>query len=84
MNQVNIKMPEPTTVGLAALDCISKQRWSCKPNTGSNRRVPWRSDLKAFTQKRIGNMGKIFSNAEKKLGDKLDRPGQVPPKVLNS
>ena len=39
-------------------------------------------ELKEFTEKRIENVGKIFSNAEKKLGNKLDSPGQVPPKVL--
>ena len=41
-------------------------------------------ELKAFTQRRINNIGKIFSNAEKKLGPRLDSPGQVPPKVLKS
>ena len=40
--------------------------------------------LKEFTKKRLENTGRIFSNAEKKLGDKLDRPGQVPPKVLKT
>ena len=39
-------------------------------------------ELKEFTKKRIENVGKIFSSAEKKLGNKLDSPGQVPPKVL--
>ena len=41
-------------------------------------------EFKAFTQKRIENLERIFSNAEKKLGKKLDRPGQVPPKVLKT
>ena len=36
-----------------------------------------------FTRKRIENVGRIFSNAEKKLGKKLNSPGKVPPKVLN-
>ena len=40
--------------------------------------------LKEYAQKRLENTGKIFSNAEKKLGDKLDHPGQVPPKVLKT
>ena len=75
-------MPEPTTVGLAALvaylskDGVAKILGPTAEYLGD--------ELKAFTQKRIGNMGKIFSNAEKKLGDKLDRPGQVPPKVLKT
>ena len=41
-------------------------------------------ELKAFTQLRINSVGKIFSNAEKKLGPRLDSPGQVPLKVLKS
>ena len=41
-------------------------------------------ELKAFTQRRVENTAKIFSNAEKKLGSRLDSPGQVPPKVLKS
>lgn len=41
-------------------------------------------ELKTFTQKRIENRDKIFSNAVKKADDKLDRPGQVPPKVLKT
>ena len=40
--------------------------------------------LKEFTKKRLENTNRIFSNAEKKLGDKLDRPGQVSPKVLKT
>lgn len=40
--------------------------------------------LKEYAQKRLENTGKIFSNTEKKLGDKVDRPGQVPPKVLKT
>lgn len=41
-------------------------------------------ELKEFTKRRIENVAKIFSRAEKKLGDKLDCPGQVPPKVLKT
>ena len=75
-------MPEPTIVGLAALgvfvgkDAISKILGPTYNYLGE--------ELLAFTKKRIENTGKIFSNAEKKLGDKLDRPGQVPPKVLKT
>ncbi len=75
-------MPEPTTVGLAALvaylskDGVAKILGPTADFLGD--------ELKAFTKKRIENTGKIFSNAEKKLGDKLDRPGQVPPKVLKT
>ena len=76
-------MPEPTiTVGLAALfaylskDGVAKILGPTAEYLGD--------ELKVFTQKRVENVGKIFSNAEKKLGDKLDRPGQVPPKVLKT
>lgn len=75
-------MPEPTTVGLAALvaylskDGVSKILGPTADYLGN--------ELKAFTQKRIENVGKIFSNAEKKLGKKVNRPGRVPPKVLKT
>ena len=76
-------MPEPTTtVGLAALvaylskDGVAKILGPTAEYLGGQ--------LKEFTQKRIENVGKIFANAEKKLGDKLDRSGQVPPKVLKT
>jgi len=41
-------------------------------------------ELAVFTQKRVENVGKIFANAERKLGDKVDAAGQVPPKVLKT
>lgn len=75
-------MPEPTTVGLAALvaylskDGVAKILGPTAEYLGD--------ELKVFTQKRIENVGKIFSNAGKKLGDGLDRPGQVPPKTLKT
>lgn len=40
--------------------------------------------IKDFAQKRIENVGNIFGNAEKKLGEKINTPGQVPPKVLKT
>ena len=76
-------MPEPTTtLGLAALaaylgkDGVAKILGPTADYLGVQ--------LKEFAQKRIENVGKIFSNAEKKLGNKLDSPGQVPPKVLRT
>lgn len=42
------------------------------------------NELKSYAQKRIGNVGKILSNTEKKLGRKVDSPGRVPPKVLKT
>lgn len=41
-------------------------------------------ELREFTQRRMENIGRIFSNAEKKLGGKLNSPGEVPPKVLKT
>jgi len=40
--------------------------------------------LKLFTQKSVRCVAKIFRNAEKKLGEKIDEPGAVPPKVLKA
>ena len=75
-------MPDPTAVGLAALaafvgkDAISKILGPTYNYLGE--------EILAYARKRIENIGQIFSNAEKKLDDKLDRPGQVPPKVLKT
>ena len=76
-------MPEPiTTVGLGAIaayvgkDAISKILGPTADYLGG--------ELKEFTQKRMRNIGKIFSSGEKKLGKKLDGPGQVSPKVLKT
>ena len=41
-------------------------------------------ELLALTERRIRNRDKIISNAGKKLGNKLDAPGQVPLKVLKT
>jgi len=38
--------------------------------------------LKEWTEKRVNNTAKIFKNAEKKLGNKINENGKVPPKVL--
>lgn len=38
--------------------------------------------LKEWTAKKIANTGNIFKNAEKKLGDGINKEGKVPPKVL--
>lgn len=38
--------------------------------------------LRDFTQKRAEAIGKIFKSAQTKLGDKVNTPGEVPPKVL--
>lgn len=76
-------MPEPiTTVGLGAVvaylskDGINKMLGPTADYLGES--------LRDFAQKRAENVGKIFSNAESKLGDKIEQPGQVPPKVLKT
>lgn len=76
-------MPEPiTTVGLGAIaaylgkDGISKILGPTAEYLGN--------ELQEFTRKRISNVGQIFSNAEKKLGDKVNETGSIPPKVLKT
>jgi hypothetical protein len=39
-------------------------------------------ELKELTKNRIETIGKIFRNAEKKLGHKIEEEGSIPPKVL--
>lgn len=38
--------------------------------------------LKDFTKKRVDTIKDIFKNANKKIGDKINEPGAIPPKVL--
>jgi hypothetical protein len=40
--------------------------------------------LREWAQKRVENVGKIFQNAQSKLGDKLETEGAVPPNVLKN
>lgn len=40
------------------------------------------NQIKEWTEKKVENTAKIFKNAEKKLGDKINDPGKVSPKVL--
>jgi hypothetical protein len=40
------------------------------------------NELQSWTQRRLANVQRIFSKAEERLGDQLDEPGQVPPRVL--
>jgi len=76
-------MPEPvTTVGLGAIaaylgkDGLQKLLGPTADYLGAG--------LRDFTQRRTENIVKIFESAEKKLGERLDGPGEVPPKVLKS
>lgn len=40
--------------------------------------------IKDFAQKRVQNVKKIFLSAEKKLGEKINEPGRVPPRILKA
>lgn len=74
-------MPEPiTTVGVSAVvaylgkDGVAKLLGPTAEYLGKG--------LQEFAQKRVETVGKIFQNAGAKLGEKMDRSGEVPPKVL--
>ncbi len=76
-------MVEPvTTIGLSAVaaylakDGLEKLLGPTADYMGTG--------LRDFTQKRSEAIGKIFQSAYKKLGSKVDQPGEVPPKVLKS
>ena len=76
-------MPEPiTTVGIGAIaaylgkDGLQKLLGPTADYLGG--------ELQEFTKKRIENVGKIFSKAEEKLGENIETPGYVPPKVLKT
>ncbi len=38
--------------------------------------------MRDWTERRVKNLGRVFENAKERLGDKIDSPGAVPPKVL--
>lgn len=76
-------VPEPiTTVGLGAIaaylgkDGIQKLLGPTADYLGGG--------LRDLTQKRVENIGRIFQKAESKLGDKANKEGSVPPKVLKT
>jgi hypothetical protein len=76
-------VPEPiTTIGLGAIaaylgkDGIQKLLGPTADYLGGG--------LRDLTQKRVENIGRIFQKAESKLGDKADKEGSVPPKVLKT
>jgi hypothetical protein len=39
-------------------------------------------EIKNYTEKGLNNLGRVFRHAESTLGEKIEEPGQVPPKVL--
>jgi hypothetical protein len=38
--------------------------------------------MREWTERGVQNIGRVFENARKKLGDRIETPGAVPPKVL--
>jgi len=38
--------------------------------------------IQSWTEQRVKNVSRIFSNAQEKLGDKIEEPGSIPPRVL--
>lgn len=38
--------------------------------------------LRNWTERRVHNVAGIFTNTESKLGDRIDEPGSIPPRVL--
>jgi hypothetical protein len=40
------------------------------------------SGLKDWTERSVNNVGRVFQKAQEKLGDRVNKPGSVPPKVL--
>lgn len=40
--------------------------------------------LRDFTERRVNNIGLIFKSAQSKLGERIESPGEVPPKVLKA
>jgi hypothetical protein len=73
-------MPDPTTIGLGAIaaylsrDGLQKLLGPTAEYLGEG--------LQEFTKRRLENIGRIFNNAEKKLGDRINTKGEVPPRVL--
>ena len=73
---------EPTTVTLGAItaylakDGVRKLLGPTADYLGE--------ELRNLTQRRVESIGKIFSNASKKLGSQIEAPGQVPPRILKT
>jgi hypothetical protein len=74
-------MPEPiTTIGLSAIaaylgkDGLEKLLGPTAEYLGLG--------LRDIAKRRIENIGRIFQKAKEKLGDKLEKPGEVSPRVL--
>jgi hypothetical protein len=38
--------------------------------------------IQSWTERRVNNVAKIFSKATEKLGERIDEPGSIPPRVL--
>ena len=42
------------------------------------------NEVKSFVEKRSKNIGSIFNKASRKIGDKINEPGEVDPRVLRN
>ncbi len=80
---MELSMPEPvTTIGLGAIaaylgkDGLEKLLGPAAAYLGE--------EARDFVKARKDTIGKIFKNASDKAGEKLNRPGGVPPKVLKT
>ena len=75
-------MEPVTTVGLSAIaaylakDGVAKLLGPTADYLGGG--------LRDITQRRFENIGKVLSNAYKKVGSQLEKPGQVPPRILKA
>ena len=75
-------MEPVTTVGLSAIgaylakDRVAKLLGPTAEYLGEG--------IRDLTQRRVESIGRMFSNASKKLGGNLERPGEVPPTVLRT
>jgi hypothetical protein len=70
-------MPDLITLGLGYLlakDSLQKILGPTSEYIGD--------ELKELTKRRVETIGKVFQNAEKKLGNDINNAGEVPPKVL--
>ena len=75
-------MEPVTTVGLGAItaylakDGVAKLLGPTAEYLGGG--------LRDITQRRFENIGNVLSNASKKVGSQLEKPGQVPPRIIKA
>jgi hypothetical protein len=40
--------------------------------------------IRSWTERSVANVGRVFQKAAERLGDRIEKPGSVPPKVLKN